>query len=154
MKLFGHPVHPLFIHFPTALFPADLVLSYLYYSTGNHSFYLAGVYCLMGGASTGILALLSGLLDLFSIPKDDKKAIVLALYHGFLNGSLVLIFAVIAFKEWQALPTPVFAGVIGLLTKTLLVLLLFIGNYLGGRLIYEYFIGINIKIETNGKLTH
>lgn len=150
MKLFNHPVHPLLIHFPTALLPMDLGLTALFQYTGDPSYYQAGVYCLVAGAAVGILAMVTGLVDLLSIPRSDKQALALALYHGFVNGLLIFIFAVFAYKAWQVFPTPVLAGTYGLLIKGILVIALFIGNYLGGRLIYTYHIGINPKTKTNG----
>ena len=150
MKLFGHPVHPLLIHFPTALLPMDLGLSVLYYTTADASFYQAGAYCLWAGAALGILAAVTGLIDFIAIPRADKTAVALALYHGFLNGLLILIFAVIAYKSWQSFPSPFLVGIKGLIIKSILVITLFVGNYLGGRLIYTHHIGINFKTKTNG----
>ena len=150
MKLFGHPVHPLLIHFPTALLPMDLALSILYWSTGNESFYQAGSYCLWAGTALGLLAMLTGLVDLIGIPRADKKAIELALYHAFLNGLILLIFAVIAYKAWQVFPAPFFVATTGVAVKGVLILALFVGNYLGGRLIYTHHIGINLNRQTDG----
>lgn len=142
MKLFGHPVHPLMIHFPTALLPMDLVMTILFYKTGNPSFYEAGFYSLVGAAVIGIVAMLTGLVDLLNIPRSDKNAIAAGLYHSFLNGSIILVFAVIAFKAWQEFPSPYAAGLGGIVLKGILVALLFFGNYIGGNLIYRHHIGI------------
>ena len=150
MKLFGHPVHPLLIHFPTALLPMDLALSLLYSSTNNASFYQAGTYCLCAGSAIGLLAMVTGLIDLMAIPRTEKKAIALALYHGFVNGLIILIFTVIALKAWQVFPQPYLVGTAGLVGKGVLVFTLFVGNYLGGQLIYAYYIGINLKKQTHG----
>ena len=149
MKLLGHPIHPLLIHFPTALLPMDLGLSVLYLSTGNESFYQAGTYCLWAGAVLGLLAMATGIVDLTSLPRSNKKAFTLGLYHGFVNGGLLLVFAVIAYKAWQVFPSPFLAGKTGVVLKAVLVFSLFVGNYLGGRLIYTYHIGINFKKGTD-----
>ena len=144
MKLFGHPVHPLLIHFPTAFFPMDLFLSGMQYYRQESSFGMAGFYCLAGGVILGLLAMVTGLLDFLKIPRDDKKAFALGLYHGFLNGTIILIFAVLAFKEWQSYPE-IQTSMGSLIVKGILVLTLFAGNYLGGKLIYEHHIGIHPK---------
>src|SRR5689334_2043433 len=148
MKLFAHPAHPLLIHFPTALLPMDVGLTFLYRSSANISFYQAGAYCLWTGAAFGLVALITGLADLLAIPRSDKKAIALALYHGFVNGLLILIFAVIAYKSWRAFPSPFFAGTNGVIAKGILVFALFVGNYLGGQLIYRHHVGIINKKQT------
>jgi uncharacterized membrane protein len=142
MRVFGHPVHPLLIHFPTALLPMDLVMSVLYLQTENESYYHAGFYCLCGAAITGIIAMIAGLLDLYNVPKSDTKALTVALYHGFINGLIILTFAIIALKCWQKFPSAYFADKTGVIVKAILVFVLFIGNYLGGRLIYNHHIGI------------
>ncbi len=154
MKLFGHPTHPLLIHFPTALLPMDLVFTVLYRSTGNASFYPAGVYCLIAGSVLGLPAMVTGLIDLLAVPRSDKKAIALGLYHGFANGLLILVFAVLAYKTWQVFPLPYFVGTKGILIKGLLLLSLFVGNYLGGRLVYTHHIGINPKKYTDGNVAN
>jgi uncharacterized membrane protein len=151
MKVFGHPLHPLFIHFPTALLPMDLVLSALSYSSGDPSFALAGFYCLAGGVLSGLAAITTGLLALTDIPKTNKQALANGLVHGFLNGFLILVFGVMAYKEWQLYPQPPVATITLLLVKGILVIALFVGNYLGGKLIYQHFIGINIKPTEHGK---
>lgn len=143
MKLFGHPVHPLLIHFPTALLPMDLALSLLSYTKNEVAFSLAGFYCLVGGVVMGIAAVLTGLLDLLQIPKANKEAMALAIYHGFLNGLLLSIFGIIAYKSWQAYPQLEVPTKAMLITKTILVFSLFAGNYMGGKLIYKHRIGIS-----------
>lgn len=153
MKLLGHPVHPLLIHFPTALLPMDLGLTILYHTTGNLTYYQAGAYCLWAGASLDLLAAVAGLIDMIAIPAANKKAMSLALYHGFLNGLLLLIFAIIAWKSWQAFPSPFLAGKMGVALKGILVFALFAGNYMGGKLIYSHHVGINLNKEANGDIT-
>lgn len=151
MKVFGHPLHPLFIHFPTALLPMDLVLSFLHFSTGNERFALAGYYCLAGGVMTGLAAIATGLLELTTIPRSNKPALGSALVHGFTNGFLLLAFGVMAYKEWKVYPQPFVITPSILAVKGILVLALFIGNYLGGQLIYRHFIGIEHKQTEHGK---
>jgi uncharacterized membrane protein len=152
MKLFGHPLHPLFVHFPTALLPMDLVLSLLYYAKNDASFALAGFYCLVGGVVSGFAAVATGLLDLVNIPKANKVALGSGLIHGFVNGFLLLVFGIIGYKEWQQYPQ-LFVTPTVLMIKSILVLALFVGNYLGGRLIYQHFIGLDIKSTAHGKNT-
>lgn len=152
MKLLGHPIHPLLIHFPTALLPMDLALSVLYYSSGNASYYQAGAYCLWAGASLGVLAVVTGLIELRAIPRSAKRSIALAWYHGFVNGSIILAFCLVAYKTWQAFPSPYLTGLIGIIVKGALICALFVGNYMGGRLIYKHHIGISLKNNANEDL--
>jgi uncharacterized membrane protein len=146
MKIFGHPIHPVFIHFPTALLPMDLVLNVLSLVKNDPSFALAGFYCLAGGVLTGFLAMLTGLVDILSIPKTNKIALAAGIYHGFINGLVIIIFSVIAYKEWTIYPSQISVTTASIVIRGILVCTLFVGNFLGGKLIYKYHIGIiNIK---------
>lgn len=131
----------------------DLALSILYRSTGNASYYQAGVYCLVAGAALGLLAMVTGLIDLLSIPRSGNGAMALALYHGFVNGLLILIFAILAYRAWQVFPSPFVDGTKGIVVKGILVTALFVGNYLGGRLIYTHHVGIHVKKHADGDFT-
>jgi len=139
----------LLVHFPTALLPMDLLLSVLHYTRNNESFGLAGFYCLSAGILAGLLAIITGVADLLSIPKNSKAAWAQGLYHGAINTTIILVFAALAYKAWQAYPT--MQTTVGtLILKGILVSGLFVGNYLGGQLIYKYFIGIELKHTAHG----
>ena len=153
MKFFGHPIHPIIIHFPTALLPMDAGLSVLYYYTNVTGYGMAGFYCLGVAVITGMAAIITGLIDLIAIPKENKKALLLGLYHGFLNGSIILAFVLFTYKAWQAYPNLTQPSLTVLVIKCFLIVLLFVGNYMGGRLIYKYFIGLNIKNQQYGNST-
>lgn len=153
MKLLGHPIHPLMIHFPTALLPMDFVLSLLSHLKNDPSFSLAGFYCLFGGVLFGFAALLTGLIELIYIPKTNKQALATGLYHGFVNGIVILVFAVMAYQGWKSYPQTNLPTIIIIAIKGILNLTLFIGNYMGGRLIYKYHIGLNINPKEHGNLT-
>jgi len=152
MKFFGHPLHPLFVHFPTALLPMDFVMSLIYYSNNDSSFALASFYCLAGGTLTGFVSILTGLADLLIIPKKNKEARATGLYHGFINAVVILVFTVLTYQAWQYYPhTTSSVGI--LLVKGILIFTLFAGNYLGGRLIYKHHIGLNIKEKEHEHFT-
>lgn len=153
MKIFDHPVHPLLIHFPTALLPMDLALSVFSFLKNDASFSLAGFYCLVAGVIMGFAAIGTGLIELIAIPKTDRQALAMGLYHGFINTVIILIFGIIAWKAWQGYPLLEVQTITGIIFKGILILLLFIGNYMGGRLIYKYGIGLNTKHKVNGNTT-
>jgi uncharacterized membrane protein len=120
----------------------DLAMTILYNQTGNPSFYQAGFYSLAGGVILGLLAVITGLLELTNVKAGDKKMLATILYHGFLNGSIILIYAIIAWKAWEVFPDPYLIGMKGIITRSILVISLFAGNYLGGQLIYKHHFGI------------
>lgn len=143
MKLFGHPIHIMIIHFPTVLLPMDILFSFLTYYTKNTGFLNAAFYCLEIGVLSGALALLTGLADLLAIDRTNKPAMATALIHGFINLSVLLVFAIFAFKSWQLYPNLAKPQLASLVVKTVMILVLFVGNYLGGKLILSYHLGIH-----------
>lgn len=140
MKFLNHPVHVMLIHFPTALLPMDLVLSYLFYRTGNESFGPAAFYCLIAGVGLGLLSGITGLIDLVTI--KDKTAMGAAFIHGGINLTAILVFSVFAYKSWNLYPQIQPPTITVLIVKLLTIIFIFVGNYLGGRLIFKRHIAI------------
>ncbi len=142
MKFFGHPVHVMLIHFPTALLPMDFILSFLSYYKNEATYQSAAFYALIGGVATGYITMATGLIDLLSVARENKMALGTGLIHGFINGLIILIYTVFAYKAWQSYPHLNKPDVVLLLIKGFLVLTLLVGNYIGGQLIYKHRIGI------------
>jgi uncharacterized membrane protein len=140
MKFLGHPIHVMLIHFPTALLPMDLLLSYLFYTGGNESFGTAAFYCLTAGVALGLVAGVTGLIDLVGI--KEKTAMAAALVHGGINLTAILIFSVFAYRGWKQFPSVPAPSAVTLIIKLLTVIFIFVGNYLGGRLIFKHHIAI------------
>jgi len=141
MKIFKHPVHLMLIHFPTALLPMDLVLSFLLYYTGNSDFGPAAFYCMIGGVGTGVLALVTGFIDLAMI-RNNRTALNAAFVHGGVNATVLLVYSVFAYKSWNLYPIIQAPTVLVLVVKLTLILFLIVGNFLGGRLILKHHIAI------------
>lgn len=142
MKLFGHPLHVMLIHFPSALFPMDFVCAAIAFYTGNILFAHASFFALAGGAVLGWCAVLAGLFDLQHVMERHPNAMKKALVHGGINTTVLIAYSVlagVAFKKYPEIST----GSAGLLiTKALLVAVLIVGNYLGGNLILKEKIGV------------
>ena len=97
---------------------------------------------LTGGVLLGVLAIATGLIDLLPISKDKKPAMGTALTHGFMNAMIVIFFGIFAYRAWQLYPQLNMPLVSTLIVKAVLIVILFIGNYLGGKLILKYHIGV------------
>ena len=141
MKILGHPIHLMLIHFPTALLPMDLVLSFLFYQSGNTNFGSAAFYCLIAGVSIGALAIVTGFIDLVLI-RNNPKATNAAFIHGGINATSLIAFSIFAYKGWNAYPLIEAPTIMILGIKFFFVLFLLAGNYLGGKLIFKHHIGI------------
>lgn len=142
MKIFGHPVHMMLIHFPAALFPAECVCYGLFYFTGKPSFADASYYSMLGGVSMGWLAVIFGAMDLLKIPRDKRKVITKALIHGSINTTVLIVYTVVAYSLYKKYPVLPRADVLILTMKIILVSLLITGNYIGANLVLRYRVGV------------
>ncbi len=137
MKILGHPIHIMLIHFPSALFPMDVVCAGLALYTGNPSFQDASFFAMVGGAAFGVLAIITGTFDLTGL-LEDKLALKKALVHGGINTTVVVAYSVLAFRSFKVFPDLPDDGVGMLIVKTCLVIFMIGGNYLGGSLILKH----------------
>lgn len=142
MKVFGHPLHLLLIHFPAALFPMDVVCSFLGYRFGDASFVSASFYAMTGGALLGILAVVTGTWDILGVMNTHPQALKKALIHGGINTVVVMAYCFLAWNAYKTYPALVADSLTLLIFKGSLVAFLFVGNYLGGSLVLKDKIGV------------
>jgi uncharacterized membrane protein len=142
MKLFKHPIHVMLIHFPSALFPTELVLYFLFYKTANASFANASYDVMLGGVLLGWLAAITGFIDLILIKENNNAAKVAALIHGSINSTVLVVYSIFVYSLYLKYPALPAATVTVLLLKALLNIIMIAGNYLGGTLIFKYKIAI------------
>ena len=142
MKILGHPLHMMLIHFPAALLPADALLSFFAYYNDDSSLLPGAFYCLVAGVVIGALAILTGIIDALRIEKDKKQAIATAFIHGFINTIVLVFFGIFAYRAWQQYPEMTMPAISTITIKAVFLVLLFAGNYFGGKLILEYSIGL------------
>ena len=88
----GHPVHPMIIPFPIALWVFSLVADVIFLWRGNPVWkdYIA-FYTLLAGIIGGAVAAVPGIIDWLSL--TDKAVVKLANWHARLNVIALLIFA-------------------------------------------------------------
>ena len=148
MKILGHPVHIMLIHFPSALFPMDFACSILAFYTGNTSFVEASFFALAGGVLIGCLAIATGAFDLIGVAEEKPLALNKALIHGGINLTVVIAYSVLAFQAYKAFPDLQPDDITRLIIKGTLVTLMIGGNYLGGSLILKYRVGLEKSEST------
>jgi uncharacterized membrane protein len=137
MKVFGHPVHIMLIHFPSALFPMAAVCSLISHYTSNFSFVNTSYYALCGGVLMGWAAILFGTFDLISIFEQKPSAMKKALVHGAINSIVVLIFTLLAYWQYKQYPSLQPDSFFVLLIKAITNVFMIVGNYIGGSLILK-----------------
>lgn len=145
-RLFGHPVHPMLVHFPTALFTAGFMFDLAGKILGNPSFYSASFYVILLGLAVGVLAGLFGLVDYIKLVKRPE-VFKRANWHAGIQFLVITIFGAIAGVKFQSFPD--FQGVSAgqLSVMGLGVALMLVGNYLGGELVFKYKVGFDEQDE-------
>lgn len=137
MRLFGHPVHVMLIHFPVALWPAHAGLHFLAGRLPPGVAGIAGFWLLVAGTGLGWLAACFGLSDLLAIQRaGQSRRLSYALSHGLVNGTVLTGFTAVAVAEYPHYPA-ITHGPGFLAIEVALLVGLFIGNYLGGEVVWK-----------------
>ena len=143
-----HPVHPMLIPFPIALWIFSLVADVIYLWRGNPVWrdWIA-FYTLLGGIIGGAVAAVPGLIDWLSL--KDPATVKVANWHARLNVIALLIF-VASFYLRTTGGSRMLGGsyTIPLLLSVLGVILITISGYLGGELVFKHGVAVNPQSDT------
>ncbi|MEP7323237.1 MAG: DUF2231 domain-containing protein [Saprospiraceae bacterium] len=142
MKIFGHPVHIMLIHFPSALFPVHVLFAILGKYTFSVELIKAGFYVNTIGCLLGWLAFIFGVFDLFWVFKNRTSLVQKVLIHGGVNSIVLIGFTIFTLIQIKRLPDFTEDSIWIILIKSTLILLLLVGNYLGGNLVLKHKIGV------------
>lgn len=137
----GHPLHPLLVGLPVSLWPAAFVLDLLtLLGIGGNPLVKTAFLAVLVGVLAAAPAALAGILD-WSGVRREKPAWRLGLIHLILNAgatvlaisSLVMRIPGLGVDRVDGLPILLIGGV---------TLLVATSSYLGGRMVYEYGVGV------------
>ena len=142
MKVFGHPIHIMLVHFPTALLPMELLFSAINYFNGDLSFLDASFYLMSAGVILGWTAIVFGTFDLINIYENKPEVMNKALVHGGVNTAVICVYTVLAYMQYKNYPLLEPDGVRLLIIKALTNAFLILGNFFGGDLILKYKVAI------------
>src|SRR5256714_5069303 len=134
----GHPIHPMIIPFPIALWAFSLIGDVIYLWRGNPVWrdWIA-FYALLAGIIGAALAAVFGIIDWLSIKDREVKKI--ADWHARLNVIALLIFAASFYlRTTGGLRMLGGSYTIPLLLSVLGVILISISGYLGGELVFRH----------------
>lgn len=138
----SHPIHPMLIPFPFALWFFSLAADLIYLWRGNPIWrdWIA-FYALAAGIIGAALAAVPGIIDYFSI--KDPKVSRIAAWHARLNVLALLIFAASFYLRTNNGSRMVNGGfTVPVLLSVLGVILISISGYLGGEMVYVHHVAV------------
>ncbi|MGH7454868.1 MAG: DUF2231 domain-containing protein [bacterium] len=147
-RMFGHPIHAMLVHFPSALFPVSLALDVLARLSGGSSFAVAAFYAIAGGLLGGAAAAVFGAMDYFRLPATHaawKKASL----HALLNFVWLMWFGVLFGLRLKQYPQIESATTIEIILSGVAVAGLLFSNFLGGELVFRHKLGVIEKDSTS-----
>jgi len=134
-----HPMHPMLVGFPIALWIFSLVCDIIYYTGAHDAFWKAvAFYSIAGGIIGALLAAIPGFIDYLSL--RDRAVKKVATTHMVLNLVVVALFLFNLGIRYNATPS---SEMLGVALSILAIGMLFVSGWLGGTLVYKYRVGIN-----------
>ena len=147
----GHPVHPMLIPFPIALWVFSLVADVIYLWRGNLVWrdWIA-FYALLGGIIGAAAAAVPGIVDWLSITGGEVRK--LANWHARLNVIALLVFAA-SFYLRTAGGAALVSGsyTIPVLLSVLGVILITISGWLGGEMVYRHGVAVEPQPDSGAE---
>jgi uncharacterized membrane protein len=145
----GHPIHPMLIPFPIALFIFSFVADLIYLWRGNPIWrdYLA-FYTMLGGIIGAAAAAVPGLIDWATL--TDRAAVRVANWHARINVITLVIFVASFYlrtasgASWvNSLPMlPFYLSIVGVIG-------LGIAGWLGGQLVFAHGVAVDTRTASN-----
>jgi uncharacterized membrane protein len=146
----GHPIHPMIISFPIALWVFSLVADIIYLWRGNPVWrdWIA-FYALLAGILGAAAAAVPGLIDWLSI--TDKAVKRIANWHARLNVIALLVFAASFYLRTTSGASLVSGSyTIPIVLSVLGVVLISISGWLGGEMVFKH--GVAVSSGSSGSV--
>ena len=137
----GHPIHPMLVTFPIALWSTSFGADVVFYFWRGYSLFLISKFLLAAGCLGALAAAVPGFIDWLSIKDAEVKRI--ANWHARLNIIALIVFALSLYlrtrggAHWvhQHLRIPFLISFLG-------IILISISGWLGGELTYKHGVGV------------
>lgn len=143
----GHPVHPMLVSFPLALWYTSFATDVVFYFNRHASLVLISKFMIAAGIIGAAAAAVPGIIDWLAIKNNEVKRI--ANWHARLNVLALLIFSVNLYLRMQAGSPLVGRSLrIPFLLSLLGVILISISGWLGGALSFEHGVGVAPQHDT------
>jgi nitrite reductase/ring-hydroxylating ferredoxin subunit/uncharacterized membrane protein len=142
----GHPIHPMLIPFPFALLTGAFFFDLGAWWLGNMDIAFVGRYLTVAGIAMGLVAAVPGAIDYFGSVPPESSAKARATKHALANVSALVLFGISYFLREDGE-----AGLATLGAELLGFVLLSMGGYMGGTLVFRNQIGVDHRYANAGK---
>jgi uncharacterized membrane protein len=145
----GHPIHPMLVSFPIALYTSGVVSTIVFAATSDSFWYRAAMTLFLAGAAMAAVAAIPGTIDLFAgIPRRDHATRNTGIIHFGLNMLSLALFAGAGFSmlaawmhptgavSWMPWKLPLILSVIGLV-------LTMGAGFFGWKLVQTHHVGVS-----------
>lgn len=140
-RIAGHPIHPMLIAFPVALYVATVVTLLAFVATGDAFWYRVATWANLGGIVMAAVAAIPGFIDLLSLPRHSR-AQGTGLRHAAFNVLSLVLFTISAVILWRNadatvldVTAPLVLGIVGTLSTVA-------AGWLGWTLVQTHHVGI------------
>ena len=141
-KWLKHPLHPIVVHIPVALWPGALLFDGISrMGIGGNAVVQLSFYSIGFGLLAALVAVPTGVLD-WSAIKKEKPAWKVGLYHMAINLVVALLFAINLGLRIEDFQTSRSVAAAPLLLSVIGTVMLLGGAYLGGLMVYEHGTGV------------
>ena len=142
-----HPLHPMLIVFPIALWIFSLICDFIYHA-GPHNVFWKDVafYSMVAGVIGALLAAIPGFIDYLSLTNRRVKRI--ATTHMILNIIVLALFLFNLGIRYTASPGSELSAVV---LSIVAIALLAVSGWLGGSLVHVYGVGIETSTSKEDK---
>jgi uncharacterized membrane protein len=149
MRIFGHPVHPMLVHFPIVFWTVAAGAYVLAAEDAGQSVVVVAKFANSAGLIMAILAMIAGLLELRSID-SSSNAMRVAIWHMMIMATVWICFLLALMLSVATGLDHSTAQVAAASCAGAGFLLMGVGAWFGGRLVYEF--GIAVKEQRDPKL--
>lgn len=146
----SHPLHPVLVTFPIAFFTASFVAALAGVLADRPSWWSMAPFLTLGGLGMAVLAAVTGAVDYFGVVPPKSSAKKRATRHMLVNVTVVVLFA-LSYLFWQNDDIGAAPTALVLLLQGAGFVLLYIGAWLGGTLVYRNQIGVDHRYADKGK---
>jgi uncharacterized membrane protein len=140
LRVFGHPLHAVLSDFPVALLGTSLLWDCVGLWRGEALWWAVSFWTVAAGLAAAVVAALAGAVDFAAIPQGDSAAAT-ATRHMLLMLSAVVPYALSLLVLGGPSPPAGKALVAVLALEALGLLLLSVGGWYGGHLVFHHGVG-------------